>query len=229
MAQNLYGTQVQPRPGSASIGYGPAGQVYDPSNPVVMTTSGVRPASVVAASQRQMAQPQAPIPQRRPYAWTAAGKQLSAQEQSLFGNDLYNHPAATGSPTPSQGQGGAGGTGINVSTGINAALPMGATSASTQAMLRSAGVPLSGAQIGDLTDQYGGLTRSLLSRDAVDLSRLGSFMEANSFNAMEQARANAGIGWGDIGAGFNALDIQDLLGNLGLYNDRLRLASALFN
>lgn len=42
----LYGTQAPPMPGQATLGYGPNGQVYNDHNPVVNTTSGVRPQSV---------------------------------------------------------------------------------------------------------------------------------------------------------------------------------------
>jgi len=230
----LYGTQAPPMPGQANVGYGPGGGIFDTSNPVYQTQGGLRPGNAAgvggnAPAQGPYAQPAYQNAPRRPYAWTAAGKELASREQQHYGQDFYGNPAATPNNGGSTGGTGGGAGGIGVSTGINATLPPGAADAARMAMLRSAGVPLSGPQTGDLIGHYGDLTRSLLSADNVDLSRLGAFKQHGLQSAMEQARANEGIGWADLGARGDALNIQELLGQSGLFNDRLRLAGQLFN
>ena len=235
MATNLYGTQAPPMPGQANVGYGPGGGIFDMSNPVYQTQGGLRPGNAAgvggnAPATGPYAQPAWQNAPRRPYAWTGPGKELAAREQQMYGQNFYGNPAATpGSGSGGTGSGGAGAGGTGVTTGISATLPPGVTDAARIAMLRSAGVPLSGAQSGDLIGHYGDLTRSLLSADNVDLARLGAFKQHGLQSGMEQARANAGIGWGNIGAGYDALQTQDLLGQLGLFGDRLRLAGGLFN
>lgn len=125
----LYGTQAPPMPGQATLGYGPNGQVYNDHNPVVNTSSGIRPQSVVNnrylspggiamtpqqyASQGQQAgaqQQQVPV-YRRPAGVTPSAFMAQQQQQSQqSSNPLIN---------AIQGMFGGGQQGSNIQTSIN--------------------------------------------------------------------------------------------------------------
>ncbi len=102
MAQqlNLYGNQAPPMPGQAVLGYGPVGQTYNMANPVVMTTSGIRPASVYAASLRQQQpSPQVSTPQRPAGSMYAGSRAYIGNQQGGGGfMDTINRMTGSGQP-----------------------------------------------------------------------------------------------------------------------------------
>lgn len=235
MAFGPYGSQSAPMPGQANVGYGPAGAAYDPTNPVAYTASGPRPLSVAmnrvvphnapsgaapvsAATQWQMANP---LPGSR------LGREAAAREQALYGVDRYGGTPAGGGAAGGGGTGGtAGGIGgdpFSIATGINATIPQGTLNASVNSMLRSAGVPVPGAAIPNLARNYGDVTQALLSRDATDLSRQASFGLQDWLDQAERARANAGIGWGNVALQQQGLNIDEILGLGDLYGNSLNL------
>lgn len=223
---NLYGTQPGFRPGQANIGYADAGQVYNMANPVMMTTSGIRPASVVAASQRQQQmRPQQPqMPQRAPYAWTAAGR-AAAQGGGQMGS---------GNPLLDQLNGGTVQTSI---TPQNIYSPQQTQAAVNQA-IASSSVPLdwlksrfagkgmsvnSPAAISRALVPYSqGLAQGQIASAQIPLQ--DATANAQHMLAGESARENEGIDWARLMVGAQGINqnarmntLQSVLGLLGAF------------
>lgn len=232
----LYGTQTPPMPGQAVLGYGPHGQAYNQLNPVAMTTSGIRPLSVAAVRVTPAGQATAPVVSQQtqqqlanyvPPAWTAAGKRLAAMQQQQFGMDFYGNPAATGGLSGAIANGGGYGNQAGVSTGIGGNLPN--LSAFRNAIYNPASrVPgLTMAQQGELGQQYNNIFRPLIQRADLDLSRTGAEQLAGLNRQFQVGRANAGLGWANLGQRINEIGMDDILGQQGLQTDRLRLIASI--
>ena len=198
----LYGTQTKPTPSGATLGYAPNGQIYNQNNPVAMTTSGVRPLSVannrVTPAGQGSPNVYAPGEQQRlasirPHAWTAAGKQQASQEQYQYGNDFYGNPAATGGLGGSGGASGQPGTG-QYQTGITAGI---IPPSVVQQAFGSMGVK-NGPGAGAANTQYNDLMRQGLNQVGTQFGRDAAFDMSNLDLAQQRARADAGLGAGNL-------------------------------
>jgi len=192
-----YGTQTPAMPGQAVLGYGPSGRHYDQSNPVYMTPGGYRPGN--AAGVAGTARPTGPYAQpawqnapQRPHAWTAAGKALAAREQQVYGGDLYGNGAATGGLGQGGNAGGQPGTG-SYQTGITAGIVP--PSVVQQAYGR---MGIQGPGAGTVNGQYSDLMRQGLNQVGTQFGRDAAFDMANLNLAQQRARADTGLGYGNL-------------------------------
>lgn len=192
-----YGTQTPAMPGQAVLGYGPSGQHYNQLNPV-----DAQGRSLSAAGLGGTARPTGPYAQpawqnapQRPYAWTAAGKALAAREQQVYGGDLYGNPGATGGLGQGGNAGGTGGTGGTGSyqTGITAGIIP--PSVVQQAYGR---MGIQGPGSGTVNTQYNDLMRQGLNQVGTQFGRDAAFDMANLNLAQQRARADTGLGYGNL-------------------------------
>lgn len=225
---NLYGTQPTPMPGQANVGYGPAGQTYNMLNPVVMTTSGVRPASVYAASMRQ--RPQQPMGGAKP-----GGGSMYAGSRAYMGNNrMQAGQQGSGNPLLDMLGGGSIQTSI---TPQNIYSPQQTNEAVNQA-IASSSMPLpwlqnrfvgagmnvnSPATISRAMVPYGqGLAQGQIASAQIPLQDITA--NAQHYSAGEQARENEGLDWARLltsaqGINQNARlnTLQSVLGLLGSF------------
>lgn len=193
-----YGTQTPPMPGQAVLGYGPSGQVYNQENPIAMTIGGLRPLSAsrpVAAAGTATApvvsqQTQMQMANQRPYAWTQRGKELAAMEQQRFGTDFYG--GAGNLPTGGTGGTGQPGTG-QYQTGITAGIVP--PSVVQQAFGR---MGVQGPGAGTVNTQYNDLMRQGMNQIGTQFGRDAAFDMANLDLAQQRARADTGLGYGNL-------------------------------
>jgi hypothetical protein len=198
-----YGTQTPPMPGQAVLGFGESGRHYDPSNPVFMTQGGMRPGNAAgvganAPATGPYAQPAYQNAPRRPHAWTAAGRALAAREQQVYGGDLYGNNAATGG----LGQGGNAGNNGQYNSGITAGAGNPAAIAQGVATFgmggQAPGISVSPAAYNTMNQQYSGLMGQAANTAALDFARNAAFQTADMNLAQQRARADAGVGYGNL-------------------------------
>jgi len=196
----LYGTQVTNIPGHA-IGYGPAGGIFDPSNPVVSTSSGIRPLGDVIGFRNQ--------------------QQKDAQRQALManpgsgrpvGSEVYKRPAgmtpgqhtyattggAAGTPPPNAGGGGIMGnysTGITAGTIPNSAISGGMANFGFNSVPGVMATPQAQSAI---SQQYSDAMNQGLGTAGLDFARNAAFQQAQMALAQQRARSDAGIGFGNL-------------------------------
>lgn len=208
----VYGTQIKPMARGATLGYGDFGQVYNTENPVYMTQGGMRPSNAAGVGNNAPASgPYATTPYRidpraamsmasyRPPAWTAQGKALATREQQMYGGDLYGNNAATGGLGGSGA--GSGGTGTYQS-GITAGFVDPASIARGVATFgmggQAPGIPVSPAAYNTMQSQYNGLMGQGMNTAALDFARNAAYQSADLNLAQQRARADAGIGYGNL-------------------------------
>lgn len=189
-----YGTQTPAMPGQAVLGYGPSGQHYNQLNPV-----DAQGRSLSAAGLGGTARPTGPYAQpawqnapQRPYAWTAAGKALAAREQQVYGGDLYGNNAATGGVGQGGNAGGQPGTG-SYQTGITAGIIP--PSVVQQGYGR---MGIQGPGSGTVGNQYNDLMRQGMNQVGTQFARDAAFDMSNLNLAQQRARADAGLGYGNL-------------------------------
>lgn len=129
-----------------------------------------------------------PQPQR-PYAWTAAGRGLAAAEQQRYGTDFYGNQAATGNVG---GSGGTPGTGT-YQTGVTAGI---VPPSVVQDAFGRMGV--AGPGSGTVNAQYNDLMRQGLNQLGTQFGRDAAFDMANLNLAQQRARADLGLGAGNL-------------------------------
>lgn len=218
----MYGSQVTNQPdfltgsrfGSGQIGYGPGGQQYDPSNPVVNTTSGVRPQSVTnnrylsssghamtpaqyaaggmdPISRAQQASARTPV-WRRP-----AGVTPSEWTYVNSGGKLGTEPAATASSSSGVFGGPAGTSPVGIGSGGSVA---GATQGAQARLLygQAPGVPVSDAARGELDRQFSDVFGAAQNSANLDLLRRGAFEGANVNLDRAKAQAAANVDWQNL-------------------------------
>lgn len=159
----------------------------------------------------QQSRAMAPQPQR-PYAWTAAGRGLAAAEQQQYGTDFYGNPAATGN---AGGSGGAPGAGT-YQTGITAGIVP--PSVVQDAFGR---MGIKGPGSGTVNTQYNDLMRQGLNQIGTQFGRDAAFDMADLNLAQQRARADLGLGAGNLLARLFEGNLANSRGTQGLTGDFL--------
>jgi hypothetical protein len=236
MAQQMlgvYGSQPTPMPGQANVGYGPGGQVYNMQNPVVMTTSGMRPLSAsrpvaaagTATPMQVSQQTQFQQANLRPAAWTQKGKiQAQQQQQGGSGNPLLDALGGGGNIQTSI-------TPQNIYSGQQTQEAVNQAVASSSAPLpwlqnQFAGKGMnvnSPATIARAMTPYAqGLSQGQAASAQIPLQDITA--NAQHYSAGEQARENEALGWGRLQTSAQGINnnarmntLQSILGMLGAF------------
>lgn len=177
--------------GRGQMGQGPGGQFYNAANPVVSTTSGVRPAYLVNQVKQPTIDPISLAQQQRqqtPVWRRPAGVTPSEWTYANTGGQLGTQPAAQ--------QGGQIG---NYNTGITAGtMPAGAVSQAFGRMGMSAVPGVDSQAGGQLQGMFGDLMSQGMNRIGTEFGRDAAFDTAGMNLAQQRARADAGLGYGNL-------------------------------
>ncbi len=210
----LYGTQVMSRPGAAALGYGPGGQVFDPSNPVVMTSGGARPGNAGGVMGNAPASGPFAVTQPR-MSPEAAMQQMQLRQQPKPGwmtnaeRQIYN---AQTNNAVTQGQPGMGQYQSGITAGI---VP---PSVVQQGFGR---MGVSGPGAGTVNTQYDDMMRQGLNQNSLQFGRDAAFDIANLGLAQQRAVADTGLGYGNLLARLFEGNLANNRGQTGLTGDYL--------